>query len=81
MVMATGIVSIAAHQFGMAGTADALFWLNIVAYLIIWLLTALRAARFPRELWRDMIDHQCGPGSRPLATARLLSERGWQRCA
>jgi len=62
MVMATGIVSIAAHQLGMGGTADALFWLNIVAYLVIWLLTVLRTAWFPQELWHDLIDHQRGPG-------------------
>ena len=62
MVMATGIVSIAADQLGMTGTAAALFWLNIVAYLVIWLLTALRAVWFPRDLWHDLIDHQRGPG-------------------
>ena len=62
MVMATGIVSVAAHQLGMVRVADALFWLNIGAYFVIWLLTALRTAWYPRELWRDMVDHQRGPG-------------------
>ena len=62
MVMATGIVSVAAHLLEMPRIANAMFWLNIAAYIVIWLLTALRAAWFPRELWRDMIDHQRGPG-------------------
>lgn len=61
LAMATGIVSIAAHQLGMARIAAALFRLNVVAYLVLWLLTALRAAWFPRELWRDLTDHQRGP--------------------
>src|SRR5690242_4877991 len=62
LVMATGIVSVDAHLLGMPRIAAALFWLDIVAYCVIWSLTALRAAWFPRELWRDMLDHQSGPG-------------------
>lgn len=62
MVMATGIVSLAADQIGMAAVASALFRLNVAAYLFLWLLTVLRAAWFPRELWRDLVDHQRGPG-------------------
>ncbi|MCZ7566143.1 MAG: tellurite resistance/C4-dicarboxylate transporter family protein [Burkholderiales bacterium] len=61
MAMATGIVSLATHQLGMTRIADALFGLNVAVYCAIWLLTALRAAWFPRELWRDMTDHQRGP--------------------
>jgi len=62
LVMATGIVSVDAHLLGMPRVAAALFWLNIVAYLIIWLLTALRAVWFPAAFWRDLVDHQVGPG-------------------
>ncbi|MCC6192968.1 MAG: tellurite resistance/C4-dicarboxylate transporter family protein [Burkholderiales bacterium] len=61
MVMATGIVSLAAHLLDMPRTADALFRLNVVAYAVIWLLAALRAVWFPRELWHDLIDHRRGP--------------------
>jgi tellurite resistance protein TehA-like permease len=61
MVMATGIVSLAAQRLDMPRVADALFGLNVVAYLVIWLLTVLRAAWFPRELWSDLIDHGRGP--------------------
>jgi tellurite resistance protein TehA-like permease len=62
MVMATGIVSLAAHLLGMSRIAVGLFWLNIAAYLVIWLLSVLRVAWFAGEFWRDMVDHQRGPG-------------------
>ena len=61
LLMATGIVSLAAHLLDMPRIARALFDLNVVAYLVIWLLTVLRAAWFPRMLWRDLIDHHQGP--------------------
>jgi tellurite resistance protein TehA-like permease len=62
MVMATGIVSIAAHLLGMAWIALALFCFNIGAYLVLWLLNLLRIALYPRRFLGDMIDHQRGPG-------------------
>jgi tellurite resistance protein TehA-like permease len=63
LVMATGIVSVDAHLLDMPRIAAALFWLNIVAYLVIWSLTGLRVVWFPRALWRDMVDHRSGPGA------------------
>ncbi|MCC6394943.1 MAG: hypothetical protein IT167_30400, partial [Bryobacterales bacterium] len=42
MVMATGIVSLSAHMLGPAWLASALFFLNIAAYVIIWVLYLLR---------------------------------------
>lgn len=62
MVMATGIVSLASHLLAMPRLAWALFQLNVAAYVLLWLLTALRLAWFPRELGRDLIDHGRGPG-------------------
>jgi tellurite resistance protein TehA-like permease len=62
LVMATGIVSVDTHLLDMPSIAAALFRLNILAYLAIWSLNALRAAWFPRELWRDLVDHRRGPG-------------------
>lgn len=62
MVMATGIVSLAAHVLGLPRLAEALFRLNIAAYGALWLLTALRLAWYPRELGRDLIDHGRAPG-------------------
>jgi len=62
LVMATGIVSVDAHLLGLPGVATALFRLNIAAYVVIGVLAVLRAAWFPRELLRDLVDHQRGPG-------------------
>ena len=49
MVMATGIVSLAAHLLAWPSIARALFQLNVVVYVVLWLLTVLRAIRFPRS--------------------------------
>lgn len=62
MVMATGIVSLAAHMSGLTRIAGALFCLNIACYAWLWLLTLLRMVRFPARFFGDMIDHQRGPG-------------------
>ena len=62
LVMATGIVSLAAAQLGHALIARTLYGLNIAAYVVLWLLTALRALRFPRLVATDLSDHLRGPG-------------------
>lgn len=62
LVMATGIVSIAAQLLGMSAIAVALFWLNIGAYLILFCLNALRVIWFPHQFFSDMVDHRRGPG-------------------
>jgi tellurite resistance protein TehA-like permease len=62
MVMATGIVSLAAFLLDLAGIAQALFRLNIAVYAVLWLLTVLRMVRFPRRFFGDMVDHLRGPG-------------------
>jgi tellurite resistance protein TehA-like permease len=62
MVMATGIVSLAAHLLAMPRIAQALFQLNIVVYAVLWFLTVLRIARYPRRFFGDMVDHLRGPG-------------------
>lgn len=62
MVMATGIVSIAANLLGMPALAVALFWLNIAAYLIIWVISLLRLTLCTSEFLGDLTDHKRGPG-------------------
>ena len=62
MVMATGIVSLAAHMLDMPRIARTLFQLNIVAYGVLWLLYALRMCCHPRRFFGDMVDHLRGPG-------------------
>jgi tellurite resistance protein TehA-like permease len=62
MVMATGIVSLAAHLLDVPSIAQAFFQLNIFVYGVLWLLTVVRIARYPHRFFGDMVDHLRGPG-------------------
>lgn len=62
LVMATGIVSIAAHDIGLIALANALFGLNVAAFIVLVVLTGLRFALYPRLLLADLTDHLVGPG-------------------
>jgi tellurite resistance protein TehA-like permease len=57
LVMATGIVSIAAHLTAMPRIAAALFWLNIAFYLGLWVLTIARVFRHRQRVIDDLLDH------------------------
>ena len=62
LVMATGIVSVAAHLLGMPWIAYSLLAVNAVAYVVLWMLTLWRlGAYFPRVL-ADLRSHARGPG-------------------
>ncbi len=62
LVMATGIVSIAAYLLEMRPVAWTLFWVNQVAYGVLWLLMILRMLRYFRRVVDDLRDHARGPG-------------------
>jgi len=62
LVMATGIVSIAAYMLEMAAAAWALLGINVVAYAVLWLLTLVRLACHRSRLLSDLTDHVRGPG-------------------
>ena len=62
MVMATGIVSLAAHLVGYVALARGLFVLNLVVYAVLWMLTVLRVVLHPRRVFADLVDHLRGPG-------------------
>jgi tellurite resistance protein TehA-like permease len=62
LVMATGVVSIAAWDFQLPVLAMGLFAFNLVAYAVVTGLTALRVMRYPRLFFADMTDHRLGPG-------------------
>ena len=57
IVMATGIVSIAAMFQGMRAIAMALLCLNVVLFAILWLLTIVRLTRYRRQFVNDLFDH------------------------
>src|SRR5690348_4737719 len=62
MVMATGIVSLAANLLALPGLARTLFDLNVAVYIVLWVLTVSRLIRHPRPFFADMVDHLRGPG-------------------
>src|SRR5437773_261042 len=62
LVMATGIISIASFLLEMKTLAWTLFFLNIVAYVILWLLLLLRLTLFFPRVKMDITDHVRGPG-------------------
>ncbi|MCL4675031.1 MAG: tellurite resistance/C4-dicarboxylate transporter family protein, partial [Pararhodobacter sp.] len=72
MVMATGIVSLAANQVGMPMVAWGLFGVAVIAYLVLWVLTIVRLLRHPRRVFADIIDHLRGPGFFTMVAASSL---------
>jgi tellurite resistance protein TehA-like permease len=62
MVMATGIISIGCHLLGLIVLSNILFWLNLAAFGVLWVLSLLRIIFHTRRVFQDMIDHQRGPG-------------------
>ena len=62
LVMATGIISIACYLLGMNTLALVLLVINVVAYVVLWLLLLLRLVFFFPRVTTDMNDHVRGPG-------------------
>lgn len=57
IVMATGIVSVAAELRGMHAVALPLVWLNVALFAVLWVLTLLRALFYRSKLRDDLFDH------------------------
>ncbi|MES1936203.1 tellurite resistance/C4-dicarboxylate transporter family protein [Salinisphaera hydrothermalis] len=62
LVMATGIVSIAAYGLGPASIGWGLFGLNLVLYTALAVLHGLRLMLFPQRCIVDLFDPSAGPG-------------------
>ncbi len=60
-VMATGIVSIAAFQQQMAKTANVLFFINKIAYVILIIHMTTRCVLFPKQVFIDMTSPSRAP--------------------
>ncbi len=60
MVMATGIIAVAAVQQDIAWLAKGLYGVAAVAYLVLVILTVTRLVRFPRLLVADLTSHAKG---------------------
>src|SRR5512144_235992 len=57
LVMATGIVSIAAHFLGMEPIALGLLWFNVAAYAVLWALTIARFVKYRSLFIADLVSH------------------------
>jgi tellurite resistance protein TehA-like permease len=62
LVMATGIVSLAAFMMEHRTLALVLFYLNVGQYAVLCVLYALRAWWHPKRFFGDMVAHPTGPG-------------------
>jgi tellurite resistance protein TehA-like permease len=62
MVMATGIVAIAAHLTGMFLVGRVLAGISLIAYVVLVAMTLARIMFFPRAVFQDLVDHQVGVG-------------------
>lgn len=60
LIMATGIVSLAAHFEGLKWVARGLFWLNLVCCAALWMFTVLRFVRFRNLFMADLTHHSRG---------------------
>ncbi|HYT90068.1 MAG TPA: tellurite resistance/C4-dicarboxylate transporter family protein [Gemmataceae bacterium] len=69
MVMATGIVSLAANGAGMPAVAQVLFWLNAGLYTVLWILLVARVLRYRADLTADLKSHARAPGFFTLVAA------------
>jgi tellurite resistance protein TehA-like permease len=76
LVMATGIVSLAAHLEGMRLLGRALFGLNLIFYPALWLLLIVRIVRHRAQVAADLGNHGRAVGFFTIvaATAVLGSE-------
>lgn len=62
LVMATGIVAIAALKMSYTGFANILFYLNILQYLVLVVLYIIRACAYPKLFFGDLVGHLSAPG-------------------
>lgn len=87
MVMATGIVTISAHLQQWGTITHALAAVNLVAFAVLWALTAVRLARFPREVAKDLADFHRAPGffttvaGTAIVGTQAIVIHGWPRAA
>jgi tellurite resistance protein TehA-like permease len=69
LVMATGIVSIAARLQERDGVGWALLGVDVIAYPALWIITLARLIRFPRAVLADFTSHSRGPAFLTMVAA------------
>ena len=77
LVMATGIVSIACRLAGLPLLATPLLWLNTVFFAVLWVLSIVRALRFPRAMQDDLFHHGRSVGFFTTVAATCVLGSQW----
>jgi tellurite resistance protein TehA-like permease len=77
MVMATGIVSIAALLLEMEPIGLALCWLNLFFFVVLWILTLARLVLHRRCFLADLTDHTRAPGFFTTVAAACILGSQW----
>lgn len=72
MVMATGIVSIAAELFSFFLFSNLLFYINIVAYVVLCILYAIRLVRYHQWFLLDFTDSSKNPAYLTFVAATCI---------
>ena len=62
MVMATGIVAIASHLLDLSYISHCLTGINVFSFILLWIMTLVRAVVYPKDFYNDLIDHKRGVG-------------------
>jgi tellurite resistance protein TehA-like permease len=70
--MATGIIAIASHLLHHLGIGRVLFWINIAAFAVLWVITLARLALHPQAVLDDFRGHQKGPAFLTIVVATSL---------
>lgn len=87
LVMATGIVSIAAFLLGLPLIAQALLAINLVAYAVLWVLFLVRLVRYTSRLVEDFKNFSKSAGFFTMVAgtcvlgSQLVVLEGWTRAA
>jgi tellurite resistance protein TehA-like permease len=69
IVMATGIVAVAARLLGREALAWPLFVISLIAYPLLWAILLARIARFPFAVLADFTSHERGPSFLTIVAA------------
>jgi len=77
LVMATGIVSIACALLQLRPIAVVLLWANSGFFVLLWVLTAIRLARFPSRVLADLMNHNRAVGFFTMVAATCVLGSQW----
>jgi tellurite resistance protein TehA-like permease len=62
LIMATGIVALAAHLHGLFALPSVLLWLNAFFFISLIVVTSVRIVRYPQAFAVDLRSHSRGVG-------------------